>query len=308
MRILLCILILFFCGVSSADDLASEVAKLKNRVATLEAENETLRERLARIAALSSAPLHAVPSETLSISLASDDWGGAAQPDILKVLDSAVTPLWISAGKPPLHPISVTKNSEGPLVAFKRGPADSYKVLLNVEGRLWAKFSYQFSHEMCHILCNYRNVPNKQVWFQESLCESASLYSLRAMGRSWKTTPPYENWKSYADALTDYATNRIQEAEDVPPADLAVWYVRNQPTLDKSGTNRDLNLIVAIKLLEIFEKYPESWHVVRSLNLGDPAENETLKTYLTGWHNRVADSEKHIVKEIAKLFGVKLGK
>jgi len=245
-------------------------------------------------------------TESLRISLAADDWGDAQKADILNVLNSAALPLWVSAGKPELRPVTVFNDSKGPLVAFDRGEADTYKVLLNVKGRLWARFAFQFSHEMCHVLGNYRDVPNRQMWLEEALCECASLYSLRAMGESWKSKPPYPNWKSYAASLTQYADDRIAGAPVVSSDNLQEWYEQNKDTLDATATNRELNLVVAVRMLKIFERHPQAWRVVRSLNLGSSSENSTLEQYLSGWHERAEMEQKPIVEDIASLFRISL--
>lgn len=259
-----------------------------------------VRETLKLAATASELTTDTAPS--LSIELSPDGWPGAQESGVLKVLNSAALPIWSSAGKPSLRPIAVVHDPKGPLVAFDRGENDTYKVLLNVKGRLWARFAFQFSHEMCHILANYRDVPNQQMWFEEAICEAASLYSLRKMGGSWKVTPPYPNWKSYADSLTKYADDRIAGATPIESDDLVEWYERHRTMLGKTATNRELNLVAAIKLLEIFERYPNGWKSVRSLNRGDPTENRSLDAYLAGWYTRAAKGEKPIVKEIASLF------
>jgi len=306
MRVLVLILAFSLSASSSvADERDEEIAKLKKRITVLEAHNRVLSERLTQIAAL-AAGLTSRPQADLAIIVASDDWGDAQERDVGQVLNSAALPVWESAGSPPLHPIAVANHPGNPLVAYERGPLDTYIVLLNVRGRLWAKLAYQFSHEMAHILANYRDVPNKQRWFEEAICECASLYSLRRMARTWKTTPPYPNWSSYADSLTDYANDRINGAAAIPNDDLTAWYSANKSTLDTDPTNRELNQVVAVELLPIFEKYPNGWKAVRSLNLGDPTENGTFHGYLKAWYSRVSESERPVVSEIATLFSVTL--
>jgi hypothetical protein len=304
----LSILVLIFSlsvSAAMADERDLEIAKLKERIIVLEAQNQVLRERLTEIASL-AAGLASRPEAGLAIIVVSDDWGDAQKRDVEKVLNSAALPVWESAGSPPLHPIAVANRPGNPLVAYERGPLNTYIVSLNVRGRLWAKLAYQFSHEMAHILANYRDVPNKQRWFEEAICECASLYSLRRIGDTWKTTPPYPNWSSYADSLTDYANDRIHQAAAIPDDDLTAWYSANKSTLDADPTHRELNQVAAGRLLPIFEKYPNSWKAVRSLNLGDPAENETLHEYLKAWYSRVSVPERPVVSEIATLFSVAL--
>lgn len=304
-RLLPVLLVLFVVRLANADDSAAEIARLKSRVEALEAENKLLRSRLNDIAALASHPA-SKPADKLVIRLGSDDWGDAVRPDVLKVLNSAANPVWKSAGSPALKALVVENNSEGPLVAYKRKPGGDYRVLVNVGGRQWAQLAFQFSHEVSHVLSNYREVPNRQLWFEEAICECASLYALRQMGQQWKTSPPYPNWRSYADSLTDYATDRIDNVASIPEDDLATWYAANKETLDNNATKRDLNLIVAIRLLPIFEKHENSWTAVRKLNLGDPSENETLDRYLEGWYSRVGRSERAVVRDIAELFSLSL--
>lgn len=294
-------------GFTSAEDPPAKIARLEARVQALEAENQVLRHRLQQIAVLASETERS-SKPTLSIAVVSNDWGGAGKQDVLKVLESAAMPIWKSAGSPVLAPIAVENHPEGPMVKYKRGPLGTYNVLLDIHGRYWAQAAFQFSHEMAHILANYRKGPNKQHWLEESICECASLYSLRKMGQTWKTNPPYSNWASYAENLTKYAEDRIANTKHVPGNNLADWYAANKSTLDATSTNRELNNVVALRLLPIFEKYPNSWITVRLLNLGKPAENETLASYLSGWHARVSNQHRPMVKEIADLFSIELHK
>lgn len=306
MRKILCTLVLLSLALAHSDaPAADELSRLRQRISELEAENQTLRDRLNRIAEL-AAVLPDSPAGELSISLISNEWGEASPADVTAVLKSSAAPLWNSAGQPRLHAVTVKNGRAGPLVEYQRGDKNEYVVRLDVHGRYWAKLSYQFSHEIGHILCNYRNVPNRQMWFEEALCECASLYTLRAMGKSWKTSPPYSNWTPYADSLTEYASNRISESTESADISLAAWYDEHRNTLDSTATDRQLNLVVAIRLLEIFENTPDSWIAVRSLNRGDPAENETLARYLTAWHARTEEPHKQVVRQIADLFEIEL--
>ncbi len=302
-RTLLALCCLCFCGgVSASAQQEAEVSKLKARIQTLEAENQRLRDRLSKIAALAARPT--TTARGLSIVVATDDWGGAQKADVLKVLQSASQPLWLSSGKPSLRQLDVSNDRRGPMAVYRRAPNENYRVLVNVNGRRWAQLSFQFAHEFSHVLSNYRNVPNRQMWFEESICECASLYSLRRMGETWKTNPPYSNWASYAGSLSKYANDRIAATKPVQGDDLAKWYADNKKTLDATSTNRELNLVVACRLLKIFEKSPGSWSAVRKLNMGDPRENQSLETYLAGWHSRVDVKNRKMVAEIAKLFGI----
>src|SRR5450759_2591810 len=75
-------------------------------------------------------------------------------------------------------PIEVSRGISEPVTHFERGPSGEIRVELNVEGPYWAQFAFQFGHEMCHVLCEYGDYPNPNKWFEETLCETASLFVL----------------------------------------------------------------------------------------------------------------------------------
>src|ERR1700756_4796293 len=82
----------------------------------------------------------------------------------------------------------------------------------------WAQYAFQFAHELCHALANFASnserlqlyPPQANLWLEESLCETASLFTLRAMSRSWRTEPPNPAWRNYAPCLDDYAEQRLE--------------------------------------------------------------------------------------------------
>lgn len=166
--------------------------------------------------------------------------------DIEAVCRSAAVELTCYLPERDFDPISIRHDAkQGPIVIYGTGADGECRVLLNVEGTYWSQFSYQFGHEMCHILCNYRDGNKANLWFEESLCETASLFVLRQMAQTWKTKPPYANWKSYAEKLQEYAENRLKETEKLGDSTFAQWHQRNEPDLHKTGVNRAKNQAAA---------------------------------------------------------------
>ena len=137
------------------------------------------------------------------------------------------------------------------------------------------------------------------------MCECASLYSLRRMAIEWKTNPPYSNWKSYSTSLASYANERMKKYEGREES-VAKFYQANQAGLEKTGTNRDLNGFIAVKLLPLLEATPEAWQALRYINLGPPEENVSFKAYLTGWHDRVPKKHRPFVRQVAAQFEFEL--
>src|SRR5262245_61871033 len=136
--------------------------------------------------------------EPLVIRVASEGWGDAGAADITKVLQSAGDALSSQFPERKFPPIEVSRSSTTPITLFQRGPAGELRVRLNVEGTYWAQFAFQFAHEMGHVVCGFEEYPNPNQWFEETLCETASLFVLGRMAERWKTRPPWPNWKDYA--------------------------------------------------------------------------------------------------------------
>lgn len=243
--------------------------------------------------------------QPLRIEVAKDDWGGADLDDVAAVLRSAGGELHQFFPGRKLDPIIVRPRG-GPIVLFKRGSKGEYFVHLNTGGNLWAQYSYQFAHEMCHILCTYEQDDTGNKWFEESLCELASLFVLRRMSETWKTMPPYANWKDYAKSLTAYADQRIKESQRPAGQTLAQWYAANEKALRERPDNRALNTIVATTLLPLFEKEPAQWAAVTHLNDGKPTQRQTLAEFLRDWHQNVPKENKAFVAKLAMEFEIEL--
>ncbi len=308
--LIFCCITILHCDSFNTKLVAQEGPLLKKRIAELEAENRALRKVISDVQqTLKDVPLQSATSrpnaDGLRIIVLPDDWGDSGIEDIKKVADSTAHPIASLLESSGFSPILLQRSRSGPVTLYKRGVGNEYIVKLDTEDRAWAQLAFQFAHEFCHILCNYRNVDNPQLWFEETICEVASLYSLRQMGEHWKTNPPYSNWKSYSVALTNYANDRIDEQQKNNQS-LAEFYRNNMAALTKSGTDRELNNFIAIKLLKTFEQTPSGWQSIRYLNLGEAGENDSFQAYLSGWYQRVPEKHRPFVAKIAKQFELDL--
>jgi len=236
--------------------------------------------------------------------IAGASWGGQIR-DVEKVLHSAAETLWPYFPERTLKPILVEPKG-GPITLFRRGSKGEYLVRLNTGDRLWAQHAYQFAHEFGHILANYDEYERPNKWFEESICEMASLFALRRMSETWKVRPPYPNWKDYGPALAKYADERIQTAQLPASKTLAQWYRENEPLLRQEPCLRDKNTIVAVALLPLFEKQPESWQAITWLNDGTAHGARTFAGYLGDWHARVPEKLRPLVRQIARKFAIEI--
>jgi hypothetical protein len=257
-----------------------------------------------------------IAPKPLDIHVQANGFGRASPADITVVLQSAASELWRHCRRTQLSGIDVYHRSDHPQTDFQRTPSGRIAIGLATQDTYWAQYSFQFAHEFCHALANYGNNPRRLIrypssanlWLEESLCETASLFALRAMSRRWRTAPPYPAWRSYAPWLNAYAEERIASPEHQLPAGMSffIWFRENQSALRQDSTIRNRNTIIAIRLLPIFEAEPRGWDALPFLNRGSLNANKSLAQHLAEWHSRCPEDLRPFITRIAALFAVKL--
>ncbi|HLX64396.1 MAG TPA: hypothetical protein VKX17_24190 [Planctomycetota bacterium] len=221
------------------------------------------------------------------------------------MLLSAASELWKYFPERTLPPIEVSPRG-GPITLFQRGPNGEIRVKLDTGGYLWAQYSFQFAHEMCHILCDFKPHENPNHWFEESLCEAASVFALRHMAETWKTKPPYGNWKDYAKHLREYADDRTKLAQVPDGKTFLDWFQENEPDLRLKSTDRARNNIVAGVLVPLLEAEPKMWEAVTYLNTEKLNKSYSFKQYLEAWRRNSQEKHRAFIDKIAKQFGLEL--
>jgi len=232
------------------------------------------------------------------------DWQADLE-NVRSVLTSAAGALWAYFPDRQLPPILVEPRG-GPITLFARGPAGEFRVRLDTGDNYWSQYSYQFAHEFCHILCGNVEQDPSNKWFEESLCEMASIFALRRMAETWKTNPPYPNWRGYAPSLKHYADDLLKNTSMPPGGDLAAWYNQNEAQLRKEPCQRDKNRVVAAVLLPLFEKQPEHWDAVTWLNAAPSAKPRSFTEHLAQWQAHAPAKHRPFIGLIAARFGITL--
>jgi hypothetical protein len=245
-----------------------------------------------------------------SLTVFPGDWGEAPVTEIELLLRSVQQNFFGAFPKPPPNKLEVRRSSEDIYLDFRPRPRDPVRIYLNVKDRYWSQFSYQFAHELCHLACNYErfqtvnNQPHPWMWFQEAICETASLFTLRKMTVNWQKNPPNPIWKEYAPQFSSYAQKLIEDPQrqltnHIPLAD---WYATNRLLLATNATLRPLNGTVANRLLPLFEATPHAWQAVRFL----PDTRGTITEYLQAWLARTPRKYTPVIRLIAREFQVTL--
>ena len=254
--------------------------------------------------------------EPLDIHVQANGFGRASPADISAVLQSAAFEIWRHCLHAQLDGIDVYYRADHPQTDFKRTSSGRIGIGLSARDTHWAQYGFQFAHEFCHALANYSNNPMRLVryphhadlWLEESLCETASLFALRAMSRSWRSAPPYPAWRGYAPSLNDYVQQRLALPEHHLPAGtpFLVWFHENQSALRQNSGMRDRNTIIAVELLPIFEAEPGGWEAVGFLNRHSSSTEEPLAQHLVEWRSQCPEELRPFVTRLAKVFAVKL--
>jgi hypothetical protein len=251
----------------------------------------------------------------LDIRVQANGFGTASSEDVMVLLQSAAIEIWRHCPRTQLGGIDIYRRADHPQTDLKRTPGGRIAIGLAAQDTHWAQYSFQFAHEFCHTLANFsdrsqrlvRYPPQPNYWLEESLCETASLFTLRAMSRSWQTAPPYPAWRDYAPWLNYYAQMRLTLPEHQLPAGKSFldWFHEHQSALRQNAAIWDWNTIIAIHLLPNFEAEPRGWEAVTFLNRGSRDANESLAEHLAGWCYRCPEDLRPSVRKLAAIFAIR---
>ena len=200
------------------------------------------------------------------------------------ILESVYRVLTEAMDAEPDAPIQVSPWTQDPLTVFDRRP---YEVLLSASSRYWSQYAYQFAHELCHVLTGYeRYREHRHRWFDETVCELASLFVLHRLSDDWRTDPP-----SRVPGAREFAPCHRQYADDLrrklclpASASLPDWYAANRAALESDPLRRELNGAIAEALLDDFvDRARTVAGGGASSTRWDPTKDASFADYLASW-------------------------
>lgn len=247
-----------------------------------------------------------------AVTVINGNWGLTSLSAVRAVLLSAYGVLARSFEAAPEAAVHVSRwNRDYPFTVYDKRP---YQVFLSARDTYWSQYVYQFSHELCHILTHFdSSKKHRHKWFEESLCELASLHVLRSLARDWKEDPPSEVYEASA-----FAKHHLSYAEEVerktsipPQSDLPGWLNRNIGLMEDAPTRRELNRVVAVSLSGNFRQNPALWRDCRWLNRWDVRKDGTFGEYLNSWADCLREhgpnKEPRAPEVVRQLFAVDSG-
>ncbi|MDE0306941.1 MAG: hypothetical protein OXI87_18980 [Albidovulum sp.] len=192
--------------------------------------------------------------------------------------DAAVNVAWWS------HP-------QPPKALFDHRP---YEIRINAVANNWPQYAYQFAHELCHVMTNFDRIKrHRHKWFEESLCELASLRVLCRLANVWAATPPLaiNESRHLAQDHANYA-RQVKYSYSLPPGvDLPGWLATNIERMEESSTKRELNGPLAVALAKSFRQDSALWRDCTALNYWDANNDGTFREYLDSWEARLRESD-----------------
>lgn len=123
------------------------------------------------------------------------------------------------------------------------------------------------------------------------------------MSETWKTKPPYPNWKSFATKLAEYVQQRADDPRHQLPRDtsFAVWFQQELPGLRERPIQREKNTLIAFQFLPLFEAEPAGWESLTSIKLGVRDVQKPLATHLAEWQSNVGPEHRPFVAKLSRL-------
>lgn len=141
---------------------------------------------------------------------------------------------------------------------------DDRKILLSVSSTTrWCQVIYQLSHELCHYALRQSNIDIKCVsWFEETMCESMSLYILDYFYDTWKECKLSEYNVKYSRSIKEYLSYIIDSAKG--PSILTKCFnllslsnIEKTCTLDRDARSKDVN-----KIYYLFKSTPNNIYMI----------------------------------------------
>jgi hypothetical protein len=251
--------------------------------------------------------MQAQSNRSFAIQVTDGGWGEAKPEEVELLLNAIAAELLSHFLEKQLDPMIVSHSQQGPVVLYQKGPTNQYQIYLAAGDRRWGEYIYEFSHELFHILANYEyHAPAEGArhrWFEEMLCETVSLYTLKKLSLSWEQSAPRAEWASYAPELSRFTWRALSEPHRQLPENtsFAQWFQENGSSLVGRPYEREKNELVAMLFLPLLEQHAD-WRAVGYLNLDPLQRDASFYDYLAGWHARTPRADRELPSQAMRLF------
>ena len=175
------------------------------------------------------------------------EWGGSSPNDAFAVIsrmrEVCLSDVRLLSDQQPAK-LRVDDHTSGPpYIWLHTDHADTAWIIVDISARDWSKLSYQFGHELGHVLCNSWQPQAKpklpSQWLEEALVEAFSIRGLGLLADSWEQRPPFPHDAPFGAAIRKYQQDLIEAyrkpAGEPSTLDMCAWLRRNRDALNHTG-------------------------------------------------------------------------
>lgn len=243
----------------------------------------------------------------LTIKVDERGWGAVNPGEIATVLYSVADTLLSRTANAPPMVVRVSHTDSNPVALYDRGPGGEYVIKLHASRDKWHLYVYEFAHEFCHILSNFdragADVARHNQWFEETLCETASLYALGSLAEQWALAPPEPRLSGYAGHLRRFFGELVAERHRNLPAGtpLGEWLHDHEAGLSEDPYQREQNDLVAKSVLPLFFVDPNAWDAITYLNLHPGDAFASLQEFMQHWYANAPERDRPFVAKLSAM-------
>ena len=229
------------------------------------------------------------------------EWGGSPPHDAMAVISrmrevclsgvrllSDRQPAKLRIDEHPFGPPHIWLHDQNPDTAW---------IIVDIGARDWSKLSYQFGHELGHVVCNSWQSQAKprlpSQWLEEALVEAFSIRGLALLADSWEQRPPFPHNEAFANSIRKYRQDVMEKyrkpAGDPSAIDMCAWLHRNRDSLDHTG---GVGTIEGPEILQIVAEYERDRGCVEDLgavNRWPGRSGVPIEEYLRLWQTSCAE-------------------
>jgi hypothetical protein len=239
----------------------------------------------AQLAAAKS-PLFSAPLELTG------DWRESPPEAVLRVLsrtrDVSLFGIELFSDRQPAT-IRVESRTEGfPAIWLHDENACMAWILVTIGDCDWCQLSYQFGHELGHVLCNswdrlaYPSAPCQ--WLEESLVEAFTIRGLDLLAASWERNPPFDGDNGFAKSIRQYRNNLITGyGAQMPNKSCAAWFRKARASLELRGGESDAEGPATLGILAELEKSNACVGDLGAVNRWPLRSGVPVEDYLALW-------------------------
>lgn len=245
--------------------------------------------------------------EDFQLIVKESDWKYSPE-KLHRIFKQAGGILWRNFPEATLPPVEIKYDKDGPLALFGVNDRGHRRMELSSQDPYWSQHVYQFSHEFFHLLVDCKEGDRSNHWFEESVCEMASIYVIEEMAKEWRIKPAISGAEDYAKSFASYAKNlERKESYQLPKGmDFKEWFAKKEATLrEGNGYRRDLNGIIALQLLPYLREAPENWGAFGFINEKRTKKKVSFQTYLANWHESSPKKYHPFIDQVVAEFGKK---